>query len=304
MFNKILVPLDGSALAERALAPAVNLAERDDAELVLLRVLVLEKMLVPDTHVPGGYNLLWPDQSLTEARTAAEHYLRDQRRGCVSADVRAQLQVVEGGVAETIVDVAADRQADLIVMSSHGYSGVTRWMLGSIAERVLHSAACPVLVMRSPRPLQHVLIPLDGSDLSERALEPALSLAAGLEARVTLLRAVPIVSRAEKDRLDALERGLGDRLESEMHQQAETYLHTMLANYPTPGVTAQTAVVFEPAAEAILHYAETHAVDLIAMSTHGHTGLRRWVYGSVTEKVLHSTPHSMLVIRPRTQHLN
>jgi len=215
-----------------------------------------------------------------------------------------QLLVPEGGVAESIVEVAASERADLIVMSSHGYSGVTRWVLGSIAERVLHSAPCPALVMRSPEPLGHLLLPLDGSDLSERVLEPALGLAAGLGARVTLLRAVPSVADAEKDRLEALERGLGERLKDEIHQHAEQYLRRMLEAYPARGVKAETAVVFEPAAEAILRYAETHAVDLIAMSTHGHTGLRRWIYGSVTEKVLRSAPQSMLVVRPGAQQLN
>ena len=304
MFDRILVPLDGSELAERALQPALTLAERDDAELVFLRVCVPEKMLVPDAHVAGGYNLLWPEQSLAQARVEAQAYLTALRRAQVPAEVHARLEVAEDGVAEAIVDTAADSQADLIVISSHGYSGVTRWVLGSIAERVLDAAPCPVLLLRWPKPISHLLVPLDGSELSERALEPALNVAAGLGARVTLLRAIAPVTAAEKDRLDGLERGLGERLVEESHQHAEEYLRGLLAARRTTGVEIDTVVAYEPAVEAILGYAEAHAVDLVAMSTHGRTGLRRWVYGSVTAKVLHHARHSMLVVRPGAQHLN
>jgi len=205
-------------------------------------------------------------------------------------------EVREGSVAEIIVDSAAAGKVDLIVMSSHGYSGLTRWVLGSVAEKVLRGAPCPVLVIRSPRPVRRILIPLDGSALSEQALTPGLSLAAGLGAEVTLLRAIPRVDVKEIEQLDQAERGLGRRLEEELREDAGQYLRNLAAARPEMGI--KTAVVNEPAADSILDYAEKHATDVIAMSTHGRTGLGRWVYGSVTEKVLRGAHHSMLVVRP------
>ena len=304
MFNKVIVPLDGSELAERALPSALQLGARHEAEVVLLRVSVPEKVLVPDTHVAGGYGLLWPDQSLEQSRAEAEEYLRALSRARVSPGQPVRLEVVEGSVAEEILEAAAREHADLIVMSSHGYSGVTRWVLGSIAEKVLPAAPCPVLVLRGERPLRRFLVPLDGSELSERALTPALAAAAVLGAEVTLLRVLTPVPAAEKEQLDTRERGLGERLEGEIRQAAEESLRAALARRPTPGVTVRLAVEYGPAAETILQYAETHHMDVIAMSTHGRAGLSRWLYGSVTEKVLHGGRHSMLVVRPQAPRLN
>jgi nucleotide-binding universal stress UspA family protein len=207
-------------------------------------------------------------------------------------------------VAEVIMDTAAAEKADLIVMSSHGYSGITRWVLGSVAERVLGGAPCPVLVIRSPKPLQHVLIPLDGSSLSEQALAPGLAVAASLGAEVTLLRAVPRAEAGEIREFDKIERGLGQRLVEEIREDAEGYLRCLAAARPHPGIEIKTVVTFEPAADSLLEYVEGHAIDLIAMSTHGRTGLARWRYGSVTEKVLHGSHHSMLIVRPANHELS
>jgi nucleotide-binding universal stress UspA family protein len=298
MFNKILIPLDGSELAERALEPGLALARLSEAEVWLLRVAAPEQMLVPDPQVFGGYGVVWPDQALARERAAATEYLKVICDTRVPPELNARTQVVEDGVAEAIVDTAATEKVDLIAMSSHGYSGVTRWMLGSVAEKVLHSAPCPVLVIRSPRPIQHILIPLDGSALSELAVGPGFDLAVGLGAEVTLLRAIQPVDVAEVQRLDKLERGLGRRLEEEVHEEVGDYLRGVIAAHPRPGLAINIAVTFEPAATRILQYAETHGVDVIVMSTHGRTGLARWVYGSVAEKVLRGGQHSMLVVRP------
>src|SRR3990172_8577233 len=180
MFSKILVPLDGSKLAERALAPAFTLGQHAESEMIVARVLVAEKILVPDMYLYGGYGVQWPDQALEEARGKSR--------------LAITTQVLEGDVADAIVTLAAKDKVDLIVMSSHGYSGLPRWMLGSVAERVLSIAPCPVLVIRSTATLSSILAALDGSELSERALAPALEVARGFHSQVTLLRAVPEVT--------------------------------------------------------------------------------------------------------------
>lgn len=301
MFNKLLVPLDGSELAERALEPALTIAHSvkgEQGDITLLRVPATDMILVPDAAVLTGYGIMWPDQSLEQSRQETRDYLAAICKAKASPQLKLHTQLLEGNVAEVILEAATAAQADLIIMSSHGYSGLNRWLLSSVAERVLHSAPCPVLVIRSPEPPRHVLIPLDGSALSERALEPGLELAARLNGTATLLRAIPMLEASLFDRAEKIEPGMGRRMEQDFHEAAENYLRDLGAEHARPGLTINYIVTHTPAADSILRYAETHPVDVIAMSTHGRTGLRRWVYGSVTEKVLRGAAYSMLVIRP------
>lgn len=293
MFTKILVPLDGSKLAERALEPALALAQPGSSSLILLQAPATEWVVLPE--VAGGYA---PTGSLDAAHADAAKYLAARQTAYATSQIPIRARVVEGSAPEMIVETAASERADLIVMSSHGYSGLTRWVLGSVAERVLHAAPCPVLVMRSPKPVRHVLIPLDGSPLAERALAPGLELARRLRAAVTLLRAIPPVPIEARERLETIERGLGLRLESDLYDEANDYLGRVAAAHRPAEIELKVTVVTDRPAEAILNYTEHHAVDVIAMSTHGYTGLKRWAYGSVTDKVLREARTcSMLVVR-------
>jgi nucleotide-binding universal stress UspA family protein len=299
MLKNIVVPLDGSDLARRALEPALGLAGQAGGTVTLVRVPVMAHMVVP---ADSGYAVLYPEQSLEHSAKQAQDYLETLRAALAAGPqpagtARVQIEVRRGDVAEAIAGAAAAHEAGLIVMSSHGYSGFTRWLLGSVAEKALRIAPCPVLVVRSPEPLRHMLVPLDGSPLSEGALGPALEVAAALGLKVTLLRAVPTVDSSEMEHLNHIERGFGRRVEEELVDAAKEYLQELSRQHSRAGLKLETTVRFEPAAEAILEFAETHAADLIAMATHGRTGLQRWVYGSVTEKVLRGAPHSMLVVR-------
>ncbi len=301
MFTKILVPLDGSDLAERALPPALVLAQHSEAQLSLLRALAPERMLVADSHVLmlGGYSAIWPNQSLELARKAATDYLSALRATKMPKGLRLSTEMIEGDPAEIIVETARQEGVDLIVMSSHGYSGLTRWVLGSVAERVLHDAPCPVLIVRTTDPIRHVLIPLDGSEFSEQILEPAFALAASLECKVTLSRVIERLSPDEFDYLEHLENGLGQRLQSDIHTEAEQYLHGIATARRDALPELKTVILHGSPAHSLLEYAQTRGVDLIAMSTHGRTGLKRWVYGSVTEKILRAAANcAMLVSRP------
>jgi nucleotide-binding universal stress UspA family protein len=297
MFKTILVPLDGSILAEQALAPAAELARRTAANVILVRAPNMEPAYAT---AEGAYGLIYPEQSVGQASAEARDYLKSiqTRRSARGESVRTV--VAEGDAAGAIVDVASQAQADIIVMSSHGYTGLTRWLLGSVAEKVLRAAGCPVLVVRSQRAIQRVLITLDGSELSGQALAPAFETAAALGASVTLLRVVPELHTEELHGLDQFETGLGQ----EIRDDAECYLRNVLEAFDGLGLQINPEVRSGPAANAILEYAENHAIDLIAMATHGRTGLRRWVYGSVTEKVLRAADYSMLVVRPRADALN
>lgn len=275
MFRRIVVPLDGSQLAERALAPAIALARQDGAEVILLRVPVLAQMFIA---AEGGYGLLYPEKTLNESREAAVDYLQAVRQANAAENYSLRSMVGEGDVAGALVDKAAEEKADLIVMSSHGYSGLTRWVLGSVAEKVLRAAPCPVLVVRSPQAARNVLVTLDGSPLAEQAVAPAVELAQGLDAQLTLLRVVPQVGADSLTKLDTFERGLGHRFVQETHDEAASYLDGVAESYHRPGLAIKTVVREGLAANTILKYAELHDVDIITMATHGRTGLRRWMY--------------------------
>jgi nucleotide-binding universal stress UspA family protein len=288
MFKKILVPLDGSQLSERALEPALTLGKVTDAELLLVRIPAVETL----SFAANG-------SKHAEARHEALAYLDTISQ---SSAQPLQTQIIEGDVAGAIVDTALSEHADLIVMSTHGYSGLTRWVLGSVTEKVLRSAPCPVLAVRAARHPQKVLITLDGSPLSDRAIEPGLAVAQSLNAAVTLLRVVPRVSI--DGRLDEHERGLSRRMQDDLIEEAKDHLRARSEAAARSGVNVKSEVRIGSPAEIILEYVETYGTDLIVMATHGRTGLKRWVYGSVTAKVLRSVNCSMLVIRPTDAELN
>ncbi|MGD8856435.1 MAG: universal stress protein [Chloroflexota bacterium] len=297
MFNRVLVPLDGSGLAERALGPALAVVHATDAELLLLSVPSYQQIIAP---AAAGYGMVPTDQIIDLGRDEAQQYLAALWREARCKDCRIRTLVIEGDVAGCIVDTAAAEGVDLIVMTTHGYSGFTRWMLGSITERVLRGAPCPVLVVREDIPLCKALISLDGSALAEQALAPGLALARILGCRVTLLR----VDTGEE--LSAVEQGMlqmaGAGSCQDLVDQGETRLHYYLEclarKHRTPDLTIETAVVQAKPAEAILSYAEAEGIDLIIMASHGRSGVRRWVYGSVTEKVLRHANRAMLIVRP------
>ncbi len=297
MFNTILVPLDGSTLSERALPTALALGQQPGAEVILARVPAADDaQTMADGHRPD------------QARGDAQIYLDTLRLSHQQPGLTLRSRLMTGEVASAIADTAAAEHADLIVMSTHGYSGVTRWLLGSVTEKVLRTAPCPVLAVRAPagadapKPIRQIAITLDGSELSERALAPGLELAQRLHADVTLLRCVPYT--AAKGALDEVERGLSRRMQQDLIDEAAAYLAARSASsaqserLTQSGVTIRTEVRVGPAADNIYEFVETYNTDLIVMATHGRTGVQRWVYGSVTEKVLHSVNTSLLVVRP------
>lgn len=302
MFHKILVPLDRSQLAEYALQPAAQLAAAANGQVILLHAVNTEPIETPEVM---GYSLQHPSLSLPQDRhrEAGQAYLDgvETRMRRLRGDVYWQSLLLDGEAASTIVDVAADEGVDLIVMSTHGYSGLTRWLLGSVTEKVLRVAPCPILVVRDERPIAKIVITLDGSSLSEMALAPGFAVARAFGAEVWLLMVeadVDFIGQEDVAALDQVKPGLGDLYAESYYQRAEAYLEEIALRHREAGYTVQTAVFQGAAATQILDFAEHHQIDLLVMATHGRSGLRRWAYGSVTEKVLRKAEAAMLIIRP------
>lgn len=144
MYKRLLVPLDGSSLAEAALEHARDLAKRFDAEVILLRVLISPYAVVAPDMVAAGY-----DANLEEFGAQAQQYLKRVAAKLEEDEVNVTTVVCEGPVAEAILEHAVALDVDLITMSTHGRGGLSRWVYGSIADRILQAASCPVLVIRS-----------------------------------------------------------------------------------------------------------------------------------------------------------
>lgn len=296
MFKKVVVPLDGSEIAERSLNSALHIATSEGAKLILLAVPQLQHAFVQER---GGLGFLLPHQSLELSRKELTSYLEKISQSDCLEDIAHQALVLDGDIASVIVDTAVSEKADLIVMSTHGRSGFTRWIMGSIAEKVLRGAHCPVLIVRDENPIERILITVDGSALSEEAIAPGFKLARLFNSEVTLLKVLELPvdvagSLAERSRLIA---GYSKEHRQTNRQHAESYLDTLVKNHALSDAAVKCAVVESSlVAEGILNFATATKTDLIVMSTHGYAGLRRWAYGSVTEKVIHDAFCGLFII--------
>ena len=173
MFKKIIVPLDGSALAEHALEPALELARCSAAEVILLRVILLEDVA---KRVFGGYRYRWEgwESSLAQQHYEAERYLSSvlMSRACTGLRIHPKVIVASPAqdVADTIIDVVDQDAADLIVMATHGRSGLQRWWYGSVSEKVIRSGCCCIYphgtLEGSPLFAGHRTVPLNGNSIA------------------------------------------------------------------------------------------------------------------------------------------
>lgn len=300
MFSNILVPLDGSGLAEEALSIAIKVAQVHNAQLHILRVAETEIMgVVPmhpqDTRFPVHFSEEKWEQGRTYIDAIAQQY---------SEIDRPIIPLIERGrPAETILLIAEDREIDLIIMSTHGRSGLSRWAFGSVTERVLRHATCPVLTIRSAQTIKQILVTLDGSKLAESVIQPTIEIARVLGAEITLLKVAEpqAPDLATVATLEHVEHGLGDNIVLAEYSRAQDYVQQVAHRHQREDVSIHAAVTEGHVAKGILNVADQIDFDMIAMSTHGRSGIRRWVYGSVTEKVLRAYKGSMLVLRPEAE---
>ena len=298
MFKKILVPLDGSLMAESALDVAMRLGRGFQAEILLVRSIQLVHANMPMT---AGAEWVWPQYAAEDSRQEVYDYLETVRHAYDCPDCHVRSVALEGDPASCIVDTAKEQMVDLIVMTTHGQTGIHRAVFGSVAERVLHSVDCPVIITRSKEAIRRILITLDGSLLAELAIPPALMLARSIGARIILLRINEIVP------VNPLEVAISwdwdipepeQKLLNERRYAAEDYLKDVVNRFDLNSSEVETIVLDGPPVDRIQDFSRLYGIDLIAMSTHGHTGLRRWLYGSVTSKVMRNSHCSMLIVRP------
>jgi nucleotide-binding universal stress UspA family protein len=302
MYSKIVVPLDGSELAEGVL-PHVAEVIRDRGSQVCL-LTVAQSARVTTSVLP---DLLSPFDNTQEERQRVEQelttYLEAVAGKLKPTAAEARVSVRFGRPADEILAFASEVSADLIAMSTHGRSGISRWVLGSVADRVLHGAMCPVLIVRAkPQQTQptyqHILVPLDGSELAEQVLPHVSALIRPNHTRVYL---ISVLVNGFSDRAITLLTSSPPGLQlsttalSKAQVQLTAYLRSVAAALRERGATVHTAVKHGAPAEEILTHAAEVEADLIGMTAHGLSGVSRWVYGNVASKVLQG---SVLLVHP------
>jgi nucleotide-binding universal stress UspA family protein len=303
MFKTILVPLDGSVLAEQALGTAAMLARASHASVDLATV--IEPMPF------GGFDAApWNDHEWAARQQYVESTAAELGSG---ASIAATGIVLRGAAIEKLREREHAIDADLVVMTSHGRSGVSRAWLGSTADAMIRHSDAPVLVLRPEpqamhpslvhRSFAHILVPLDGSALSTDIVPSATELARLSGARITLLRTVtpmPLISTFEPNLPFAYSAMIPDETATNhLAEVVRTELGQLAARlHAETGLTIDTTVVVnEYTARAIVDYAKANDVDLIAMSTHGR-GPSRLLLGSVADKVLRSSGLAVMMHRP------
>ncbi len=292
MYERIMVPLDGSDAAEMALPYVEEIVAKTGAELLL--VSVSEPTLDAKDHLYQSY------LERMEGRV-----LQEFERSGVTGEGTVRSEVLVGSPASEIIGYADEMDVSLIIMASRGLSRKGPWPIGNTAAKVLRATNRPALLVRTPvdevarkehRFLKRILIPLDGSDVGEAALPWAVELAQALGAEVILYQVVKHVMILATE---------GAAMSSEMYEEEEkfrraaamAYLESIGKSVLEKGLNVSHDLGSGPPADQIIDYAEAKEVDLIAMSTHGRSGISRWVFGSVTDKVLHAGTTAVLTVR-------
>ncbi|MGE0711901.1 MAG: universal stress protein [Planctomycetota bacterium] len=270
MFKKTLIPLDGSETAELVLQPVARLIGRQDVGVTsLLRVCG-----------PGE-------------EAAAEDYLKAVRKRLMERSIPASVTVTTGDPAEQIVARASDEGHDLIAMASHGHGGITRWVRGSVAERVLRSSPVPLLLC-TPRTLtpgsdvcfRRILVPHDGSELADEVLPLVQEVARLYGSRVVVLRVEPLALPDPEGRILA-----------RSEREVRAALEASLDRWSKAGLDLELRGELGDPAQRVLETVEALGIDLVALSTHGRSGWSRWWFGSVAEAVLRRCHAPLLVHR-------
>ncbi len=296
MLQTILVPLDGSRLAEQALPYAMRLARSSGGRLVLVQATLTEPL-------PGQAELVARAAATRRAEIELD-VLVDRLRG---EGLTAEARVYYENAATAILDAAAQEDADVIVMSTHGRSGLGRWIYGSVADRVLRTAPIPVLLVPAAcagnwptdRRLR-VLVPLDGSPLAEEALGPAGELAQALGAELLLLQVLeyplPLAGDSagyvpfwDQDADLAAARRYLDEVAGALRAEGRTV--AVLAVAAPPSSVGQ-------AVTTIATVSRDEQAAAIVMATHGRGGLARLAMGSVGTGVLQHATVPVLLVRP------
>jgi nucleotide-binding universal stress UspA family protein len=293
MFERILVPLDGTATAGGILPYVSQLASGLNTPVVLLTVVDAEEADVPN----------WVRTRLENAESEIRRRLEFVADMLRDEGLTAEPVVSFGKPAEKIVQIAEREGCGLVAMSTHGRSVLGRGVLGSVTDKVIHSSHLPVLTItpdkaelyrRDGETISRVMVPLDGSPLAEAALPVAERLAQTLSMELILVRVINTGSQYAGILDDARSVDILPEIEAE----ATAYIERLAGNIRVRGLEVRAEVLKGSPAETLVEYARRTPQDIVAMTSHGRSGLARWWLGSISEALVRSSGDPVLVIPP------
>jgi nucleotide-binding universal stress UspA family protein len=294
--KRIVVPLDGSQWSETVLPYVAQIAGSFKSDVTLIGAI----------HNPATWVDFLMQIDTGREVDLARSYLEHQREELANRgiDGETSIALVHGEPAQAILDYAKVDHSDLVAMTTHGRSGVTRWAWGSVADKVLHSTDLPLLLVRprenaSQGPAQairKILVPLDGSELSQSVLPFAETLAKALGASVVLFHAAlpPMLAYPGAEMIS-----VDQRVWDTIKEEATKFVTDAAADLTAKGIHAVGITYMGQAVDRILAAAGDQSTGLIVMSTHGRSGAGRFVMGSVADAVVRRAPVPVLVVRPR-----
>ncbi|MCC6790637.1 MAG: universal stress protein [Thermomicrobiales bacterium] len=303
----LLVPLDGSTIAEAALPAAERLAG-SQGRICLVRVMPpidarAEEVL--HRYLPAAG--LDPERPIAQAR----HDLIETAARWGGTLPHMDVAVRRGEPAEEILRAAEEMNASMIVIASHGRGALGRWRYGSVADRVVRASAIPVMVVRQNEAaldqnlarFERIVLPYDGSEVAAQAIPMVETLARRLEIPVRVLRVVDVNRILAGSAIDVpIPADLYEQLEIDLRNEAQHSVDEVAGRLRAGEVTAEGAVFFGTVSQAILDALAPG--DVLVMSSHGRTGVRRWVLGSVAEKLIRlaDVPVVLVPARERQEH--
>jgi nucleotide-binding universal stress UspA family protein len=301
MYNVIMVPTDGSGFDREAIRVALRIAERTDAKVRLVRILATGSFFGMAAAADGTALAAEIVRSEHEMALSELYALAAECRTVSSATVTVDLH---GGPVPDVLEAYARRHdVDLIVISTHGRSGISRLSLGSVTDSLIRHTTIPVLVVKPPtsylnpqvgNAFKRIVVPLDGSTLAEQILPRVRMLAKLEEAKITLLTVLVPQSYSQNEIADPAQAWWDKEI-----SLAEEYLSRIAGRLRRNGLTVTTDIVIgENVASAIGDFASREKADMIAIATHGRGGLARLIHGSVADAIMHSAKISMLVFKP------
>src|ERR1700687_92617 len=301
MYKVIMVPTDGSRFDREAIRVALRIAERSNAKVRLVRVLASDSFF--GTTPEANWTPMSAELGRSERSSAlSELYaLAAECRSEFKADITVDLH--GGPVADVLQGYARRHDVDLIVMTTHGRTGISRLSLGSVTDSLIRHTTIPVLVVKPStsylssqvgQAFKRIVVPLDGSRLAEEVLPRVVTLATLEEAEISLLQVLIPQSYSQKEISDP-NLPWWDKDVS----LAQAYLYRIASRLRRNGLIVTTDIVIgENVADAIGDFASREKADVIAIATHGRGGLARLLRGSVADAIMHSGRMSMLVLKP------
>jgi nucleotide-binding universal stress UspA family protein len=304
MYSRILVPLDGSELSEGVLPYVRLLAKALNCPVELLR-----SMEPLDPNFADSDHGIYPHRIAESAKSHLEDYLNQHSSTLRSEGLVVSSTVREGSPASVIISEAEKHENGLIAMATHGRSGITRWLMGSVANKVLQGTSGPLLLVRSGQPreedrgssLKTVIVPLDRSPMSEQALPHAVALARALRLKVALVWVFPMIEGHYNDiGYGGTTYGIAEfgEVSREVEAAAQQYFARLQEDLQKQGISdVEVHLLWGHAASSIVDLARNTSDSLVVLTTHGYSGPSRWAMGSVADQIVRQAGEPVLMVR-------